>query len=49
MSYMKDGMQLNFDRLQSNNNVTLAAVKVLIKRVYELEERLLALETDRRF
>ncbi|MET4982513.1 tail fiber domain-containing protein [Klebsiella aerogenes] len=49
MSYMKDGEQLNFDRLQLDNNVilmdTLAAVQVLIKRVDELEERLSALES----
>ncbi|ROE96735.1 tail fiber domain-containing protein, partial [Klebsiella pneumoniae subsp. pneumoniae] len=36
--------QVNDDRLQLDNNVimmdTLAAVKVLIKRVDELEERL---------
>lgn len=44
MSYMKDGVQVKFDRLQLDNNVimmdTLAAVQVLIKRVDELEERL---------
>lgn len=50
MSYMKDGEQLNFDRLQLDNNViimdTLAAVKVLIKRVDELEKRLSACESQ---
>ncbi|EOA0304406.1 hypothetical protein ACVQXT_004468 [Escherichia coli] len=39
---------MNFERLLRDNNVivmdTLAAVKVLIKRVDELEERLSALE-----
>ncbi|EIV3799622.1 tail fiber domain-containing protein [Klebsiella aerogenes] len=48
MSYMKDGEQLNFDRLQLDNNVImmdmLAAVNVLIKRVDELEEKLAILE-----
>ncbi|ENH4330496.1 tail fiber domain-containing protein [Klebsiella pneumoniae] len=43
-SYMRNGEQVNDDRLQLDNNVimmdTLAAVKVLIKRVDELEERL---------
>ena len=50
MSYMKDGVQVKFDRLQLDNNVimmdTLAAVKVLIKRVDELEEKLSALEIE---
>lgn len=40
-SYMKNGKQVNDDRLQLDNNVimmdTLAAVKVLIQRVEELE------------
>jgi hypothetical protein len=48
MSYMKDGVQVKFDRLQLDNNVimmdTLAAVQVLIKRVDELEARLSACE-----
>ncbi|MCA4030521.1 tail fiber domain-containing protein, partial [Klebsiella quasipneumoniae] len=43
-SYMRNGEQVNDDRLQLDNNVimmdTLAAVNVLIKRVDELEERL---------
>ncbi|HHW3954510.1 hypothetical protein [Raoultella planticola] len=38
---MKNGKQVNDDRLQLDNNVimmdTLAAVKVLIQRVEELE------------
>jgi len=41
---MRNGEQVNDDRLQLDNNVimmdTLAAVNVLIKRVDELEERL---------
>ncbi|MDY0856223.1 tail fiber domain-containing protein [Klebsiella aerogenes] len=48
MSYMKDGEQLNFDRLQLDNNVimmdTLAVLKVLIERVDELEDKLSAFE-----
>ncbi|HBQ1354902.1 TPA: tail fiber domain-containing protein [Klebsiella pneumoniae] len=45
-SYMRNGEQVNDDRLQLDNNVimmdTLAAVKVLLERVDELEERLSA-------
>lgn len=43
-SYMRNGEQVNDDRLQLDNNVllldTLAAVKVLIKRVDDLETKL---------
>jgi hypothetical protein len=43
---MRNGEQVNDDRLQLDNNVimmdTLAAVKVLLERVDELEERLSA-------
>lgn len=49
-AYMRNGVQVNDDRLQLDNNVimmdTLAAVKVLIKRVDELEEKLSALEIE---
>lgn len=45
---MHNGERVNDDRLQLDNNVimmdSLAAVKVLIKRVDELEEKLSALE-----
>ena len=45
---MRNGERVNDDRLQLDNNVimmdSLAAVKVLIKRVAELEEKLSALE-----
>jgi hypothetical protein len=45
---MRNGERVNDDRLQLDNNVimmdSLAAVKVLIKRVDELEEKLSALE-----
>ena len=44
-SYLKDGVQVDDDRLQLDNNVvmmdTLAAVKVLINRVDELEKTIL--------
>ncbi len=47
---MRNGERVNDDRLQLDNNVimmdTLAAVKVLIKRVDELEEKLSALEIE---
>ncbi len=47
-AYMRNGERVNDDRLQLDNNVimmdTLAAVKVLIKRVDELEEKLSSLE-----
>lgn len=45
---MRNGERVNDDRLQLDNNVimmdSLAAVKVLIKRVDKLEEKLSALE-----
>lgn len=45
---MKDGEKIETEFLQLDNNVimmdTLAAVKVLIKRVDELEEKLSAFE-----
>ncbi|WP_227511058.1 tail fiber domain-containing protein [Klebsiella aerogenes] len=48
MVYMKDGEKIETEFLQLDNNVimmdTLAAVKVLIKRVDELEEKLSAFE-----
>lgn len=47
---MRNGERVNDERLQLDNNVimmdTLAAVKVLIKRVDELEEKLSALEIE---
>ncbi|HBW9904240.1 TPA: tail fiber domain-containing protein [Klebsiella pneumoniae] len=50
-SYMKDGVQVDDDRLQIDNNVvmmdTLAAVKVLINRVDELEKTIL--EMNRKY
>ncbi|EPS1775127.1 TPA: tail fiber domain-containing protein [Klebsiella aerogenes] len=48
MAYMKDGEKVETEFLQLDNNVimmdTLAVVKVLIKRVDELEEKLSVLE-----
>ena len=47
-SYLKDGVQVDDDRLQLDNNVvmmdTLAAVKVLINRVDELEKTILEMK-----
>ncbi|MEB7492008.1 tail fiber domain-containing protein [Klebsiella pneumoniae] len=47
-SYLKDGVQVDDDRLQIDNNVvmmdTLAAVKVLINRVDELEKTILEMK-----
>lgn len=48
-SYLKNGVQVDDDRLQLDNNVimldTLAAVKVLINRVEELEKAMLEMKS----
>ncbi|NRE94998.1 tail fiber domain-containing protein [Klebsiella variicola] len=48
-SYLKNGVQVDDDRLQLDNNVimldTLAAVKVLINRVDELEKAMLEMKS----